>query len=261
MQLSASMIDEAYARSEPVLLPITPVQAAQGDFQSAPSFTIQTGGKGAVAVAVPIAAPTPSTVLAIVNSDGSIQIIGKSALKDGNLIAALPDGATIKVVDNRKVFSDVAPGSPAADAIAFVTARELLPGTTQTTFSPDAPLTQAALLSAIARLDGMEASSGADWAIERSITDGEDLDANVTAEQLILMLWKYCDAPVISGAAESYTDESPVSKDVHDAMYWAVQNQIIDADFRSQADLQREITRAEIAQALTNFVNTLNFVG
>ena len=122
-------------------------------------------------------------------------------------------------------------------------------------------MTQATLLTAIARLDGVEESAGADWAIERFITNGNDLEANVTAEQLILMLWKYCDAPVLAGAAENYTEESLVSKDVHDAMYWAVQNQIINADFGTHTDLQREITRAEAAQALKNFVNTLNFVG
>ena len=92
-------------------------------------------------------------------------------------------------------------------------------------------MTCGTLLAALARLDDIEEAYSTEWGIENTFIDSADLDANVTTEQLILMLWKYCGKPA-------------------DAMSWAIDNNIIDVEL----DAHQELTRAEIAQALNNFV-------
>lgn len=83
-------------------------------------------------------------------------------IEDG-VTASLPDGATVKIVDNHKDFTDVPSRYWGAEAIAFVSARELFAGTTEATFAPKAPMTRAMLMMVLARLDGADTTGGGTW--------------------------------------------------------------------------------------------------
>ena len=65
-------------------------------------------------------------------------------------------------------------------------------------FAPNATLTRAMVVTILSRLDGVESLegddwyvNGANWAVENRISDGTMLDANVTREQLVTMLYRY----------------------------------------------------------------------
>ena len=72
----------------------------------------------------------------------------------GDGVALKLDGsATVKIIDNAKNFTTpTATGQGAA--IDFVTAREMFAGTTAATFTPDANMTRAQMMTVLARFDG-----------------------------------------------------------------------------------------------------------
>jgi hypothetical protein len=57
-------------------------------------------------------------------------------------------------VTGAKSFTDVPAGAWYADAVSFVTSRELFIGTSETEFSPNAPMTRAMLVTVLYRLEG-----------------------------------------------------------------------------------------------------------
>ena len=114
------------------------------------------------------------------------------------MAANIPDGATVKIVDNRMDFTDISSQYWAVDAIDFVTARRLFVGTTEAAFTPEAPMTRAMLMVVLSRFDGVDTSGsetwyekGMDWAVASGISDGSNPNGNITREQLITMLWRF----------------------------------------------------------------------
>ena len=73
------------------------------------------------------------------------------------------DGVTltisaVKLTGNSKAFADVPNHSWAAEAVAFVTARELFVGRTEAAYAPTESTTRAQLMTVLARLDGADTS-------------------------------------------------------------------------------------------------------
>lgn len=100
------------------------------------------------------------------------------ATKDG-VVASLPSGSTVKVVDNSISFADIGGGNWASDAVAFVSARRLFCGTSPTNFSPNAEMDQGMITTVLHRLSGADVSTGANWydagmrwAVEHGVISG-----------------------------------------------------------------------------------------
>ena len=174
-------------------------------------------------------------------------------------MAALPDGATIKIVDNSKSFLDVPTGSWFENAVSFVSARELFYNTTETTFTPDAPMTYGMMATALARYDGTQTEGGAtwydksmEWAGVRGIADSSNPDSNITCEQLATMLWKYQGSPAVINTP---SDQAAVSQlnDTQKAMDWAVKNGIVSGFENGTFNAQSQLNRAQAAQIMMNF--------
>ncbi len=262
VRLSALAAGAAQRNGELAALPIPEIQAGR-NMESAPTITVSTGSKDPVRVKIPIAAPTPGTVAVVVHTDGTESVIKTSVPTADGVAASLSDGATVKIVDNGKDFTDISPQYWAADAVCFVSARELLAGTAPATFTPESPMTRAMLMVVLARLDGVETAGGTtwyekgmSWAVASGISDGNGPNQSITREQLITMLWRYAGSPAASGRLPGFTDAGQISGYAREALRWAVENGIISGFGDGQMKPQGHATRAQVAQILKNFVET-----
>ena len=257
-KLSVLGIQTAEQNGQAVALP-TPAVPAVKDASTAPAITVHTGTSQLVKVAIPTILPTAGTVAVIIKEDGTTSVIKNSVPAKNSVVASLPDGATVKIIDNSKGYSDVPAGSWFWDAVSFISARELFYGTAETTFAPGAPMTYAMLTTALARFDGVQTDGGTawyekgmEWAAARGIQDGANPDSNITGEQLVTMLWKYQGSPVLVDPLSENEGAGQVS-DAQKAMRWAMNNGIISGFEDGSFDPQSQIGRAQAAQIIMNF--------
>ena len=214
---------------------------------------------------IPVVEPTPGTVAVIVRADGTEEIIKTSIPTESGVAVEVPDGASLKLVDNGKHFADVSDGNWAADAVEFASARELFSGTSENTFSPELPMTRAMLATVLARFDGTDTTNGStwyekcmEWAVDGGIIDGNDPDGTVTREQLAVMLWRYAGSPAVDGQALEFADAGQVSDWAQAALCWAVDQGILTGRGGNILDPSGSATRAESAQILKNFLENIS---
>jgi hypothetical protein len=169
------------------------VKAEKAETANTYIFTVESGGKalpavdGGIKAAIPAKDASSGTVAVLVHSDGTSEIIKKSVIIEDDLLVPLSGSATIRIEDRSKSFSDVTEGSWYADAVSFVTGRELFTGTSETEFSPNASMTRAMLVTVLYRLENEPAATGesfsdvsadkyyanaAAWASENGIVTG-----------------------------------------------------------------------------------------
>ena len=110
-------------------------------------------GGGTAQVEIPTAGAAPGTVAVIVAPDGSETVVRKSVPTEGGVVVTVEGSAVVKLVDAGRTFSDVPRTHWAADAAAFVSARELFSGTGPNTFSPDQPMSRAMLAVVLHNLE------------------------------------------------------------------------------------------------------------
>ena len=260
VKLPAAVVSAAQKKEETISLPIPEVEAAKNT-ENAPAVTVNTGSKEPVKVEIPVSDPTSGTVAVLVKADGTEEILMTSLPTETGVAVEVPDGATVKLVDNSKSFADVPAQSWANDAIRFVTAREVFSGTSESSFSPETPMTRAMLMTVLARLGGADTEGGAtwyekglNWAMANGISDGTNPNGNITREQLVTMLWRYAGSPAASGDLSRFPDASQTSSYAQDAMRWAVENGIVIGYDNGQLGPQNQATRAQVAQIMKNFI-------
>ena len=178
-------------------------------------------------------------------------------------------------MDNSKDFADVPSTSWASDAVAFASAHELFNGTSETTFSPDQPMSRGMLATVLYNLEGRpdqelanrfaDVSSdawyadGISWAAANGITNGYGdgqfgPNDNITREQFAVMLWKYAGSPAASGKDLDFMDADKASSYALEALNWAVENGIMNGHGDGQLDPGGMATRAQAAQMLKNYL-------
>ena len=183
--------------------------------------------------------------------------------RDG-MTVKLDGSADLVLVDRSRDFTDTR-GHWAEDAIDFATAHELFSGTSDTTFTPDSPMTRAMLMTVLARFDGQDTTGGAvwyekamAWARENGISDGSNPNGSITREQLATMLWRYAGSPAGNGSAIGrFTDSGKVSSYAVEAMNWAVGTGLIGGMGDGTLAPQGSATRAQVATILMRFVENL----
>lgn len=257
--LSPAAVSEARRSGDAVVLPIQEIEAAQTT-ANAPAVTVKTDSAELVKVEIPTRNVTPGTVAVMVGADGSETVVKTSVPTENGVAVSLPDGATVKIVDNARSFTDVSASYWANDAVAFVSARELFAGTTASAFSPKDPMTRAMLMTVLARYDGEDTSGGAvwyekgmNWAVANAISDGSDPNGNITREQFVTMLWRYSGTPASSGTLSAFTDAEAVSGYAQEAMRWATENGIINGFGDGRLDPGGQATRAEVAAMIMRY--------
>ena len=249
-----------------VSLPMPSVTAAS-DLDSAPAVTLDLPADTAVKVEIPVENVAAGTVAVLVKADGTSEIVRTSVANADGVVLTLSGGETVKLVDNSKTFADVADTFWGADAVAFVSSRELFNGTSATDFSPNAPMDRAMIVTVLARLDGADTTTGdtwyeagAQWAVASGISDGSGLSQSLTREQLATMLYRYaqlkgCDVSA-GGNILAYPDGGSVSGYALEAMQWACGAGIIGGK-DGLLDPAGNATRAEVATMLMRFVALL----
>lgn len=205
--------------------------------------------------------------------------------------AALPEPIT-PGVDNKKPaskpevklpFTDVSTSDWFYDDVAFVYKNGLFSGTDSRSFSPNASMTRAMLVTVLYRLEGdptvtgrssfTDVRSGAYyekaviWAAANGIVTGTDStsfspDAKVTREQLAAILYRYAQYRKLdtdaSAKLNSFTDADSVSAYASEALGWAVSESLINGA-SGKLMPKGDATRAQVAAILHRFVkNVLN---
>ena len=263
--VSSAAVTEAAETGDAVTLPVeVPAAKTTGD---APAVEVTVPkSAGEVKVEIPVEKVTPGTVAVIVHADGTEEIVKTSVVTETGVVLTLDGSATVKIVDNAKVFEDIHSVSHwAEDAVDFVVARGMFAGTSETTFSPNSHMTRAMLMTVLARLDGVDTSGGSvwyekgmEWAKANGVSDGSNPDAPITREQLATMLWRYAGSPESSHSLDGYTDADEISGYALEAMRWANENGIINGYGNGLLGVKDNATRAQVAQMLMNFVKCLS---
>ena len=195
-------------------------------------------------------------------------------------------------VDNKKPaskpevklpFTDVSTSDWFYDDVAFVYKNGLFSGTDSRSFSPNASMTRAMLVTVLYRLEGEPTVTGRSsftdvrsgayyekaviWAAANGIVTGTDStsfspDAKVTREQLAAILYRYAQYRKLdtdaSAKLNSFTDADSVSAYASEALGWAVSEGLINGA-SGKLMPKGDATRAQVAAILHRFVkNVLN---
>lgn len=261
--LSQSAVEAAQGKGEAVALPM-PELPVTTDRETAPTVTVGLPTNSSVKVEIPVKNVTSGTVAVIVKADGTEEVVKTSLTTENGVVVTLSDGDTVKIVDNSRAFADVPDGYWGADGIAFASSRELMSGTGDNTFAPETAMTRGMMVTLLARLDGVDTSKGGiwyeagrQWAMEKGISDGTDLDQSLTREQLAAMLYRYAGQPVASEDLRAFTDGDSVSDWAQSAMVWAVKSGILTGTSTTTLSPQDTATRAQVATILMRFCENM----
>ena len=203
--------------------------------------------------------------------------------------AALP--TPIKpAVDNTKPASDSKPKPPFTDVstsdwfysdVMFVYENGLFSGTDSRSFSPNASMTRAMLVTVLYRLEGEPVGTGSSsfsdvrsgsyyekavaWAAANGIVTGTGStsfspDAKVTREQLAAILYRYAQYKKLDTDAgaklDSFSDAGNVSGYASEALSWAVSEGLINGA-SGRLMPKGDATRAQVAAILHRFVENV----
>lgn len=168
--------------------------------------------------------------------------------------------------ESRDSFVDIG-GHWAADAIAYAVDNGLMNGTGGGMFSPDANTNRGMIVTILARLEGVDTSTGdswyeagRQWAMKNEISDGTNMDGQITREQMATMLYRYAQLKGydVSVRADlgSFTDEASVSDWAKDAMQWAVGVGLIQGSDNCLTPAA-PATRAQVATILMRLIESV----
>lgn len=278
--IAAIFLDYVHPAPEPTPDPTSQPEPSGGsdDERTKPTVTAGAGGavkadgKGKVTITpeegwrvakitvngVEVAIPADGVLTGIKGRD-KVEVIFEE-------IPAMPEPAA--TLDQ---FTDLEPEVWYSAAVDYVLARGLFRGTSDTSFSPDAPMSRAMFFTVLSRMSGEQAeAAGAgpwyepalEWAVERGITDGSDPDGDITREQMAAMLYRYSKMlpggpPEGSGTAVSFTDMDEVSGYAEEAVRWAIDQGILAGKGNGMLDPQGKATRAETAAMLMRFLTNI----
>ena len=175
-------------------------------------------------------------------------------------------------------FTDVKEGDWFYEAVRFVYENDLFNGTSATTFSPNANMTRAMLVTVLYRLAGKPAvtagasftdvksglwySDAVAWASANGIVEGMGNgkfapDDFVTREQMAVILMRYTRYQKADTSASAdlsrFTDASSVSPWAQSAMAWAVASGLVNGRTATTLVPGGTATRAEVAAILMRY--------
>ena len=276
VSLSGKAVSDARESGAAVTVPIPAVTAA-ADRAAAPVVEIAIpGGSGEVKVEIPVKNVVPGAVAVIVNADGTETVARKSAVTGEGVALTLESGATVKIVDNTKTFTDVDPAAWHSSAVDFVSARDIFNGTGGGAFTPNGEMTRGMVAQVLHNLEnnpehildgnfrdvnpGAWYAEAVTWAAELGIVNGYGNGVfgagdNVTREQFAAMLWRYAGSPASSGQELRFTDADKASGYAQEALLWAVEKGILSGKGNGVLDPGGQATRSQVAQMLMRFLN------
>jgi hypothetical protein len=218
-----------------------------------------TGTPGAALTPTPTPTPTPINEEQTEPTEpvASPESITKPPATDAGFTVVL---TKTRVYDG-VIFSDVADDAWYAGTVRFAYEYGMFNGTSAARFSPDGTATRAQIITVLARAAGVVTDGGAnwyenaaEWAVENGISDGTNLDGNVTREQFATLLWRFAGRPETVGADVSFTDAGDISNWAKEAMLWAVSSGIVNGYPDGGVNPGGYATRAETAAMLLRYI-------
>lgn len=220
------------------------------------------------------------------SSDGKVETkTGRCVRKNGSLyVEVQTTHLSTFIVTNQKVmpFSDVKEGAWYYDSIKYVYRNGLFAGTTSTTFSPDASMTRAMLVTVLYRMEGNPAVNGTNpftdvadqkyytnaviWAAQQKIIYGTSAttfapDTSVSRQQMAAILYRYAqvkeyDTMYKGIKIQEFDDYANISSYALTALNWAVHAKLIQGSHHA-LDPTGRATRAQVAVVLTRFAENV----
>lgn len=242
-------------------------------------------GKGTVTLGITYSAAsnekTGSLFGVYVDQNGKPQLLTNSSYDNGRVIFSRNTLSTYGVGYKAPspAFTDTAKHW-AKDNIDFVASRDLISGTSATTFAPNTAITRADFLMALGRLSGADVSiykTGSftdvkstdtampyiEWAVKSKIVSGygngkfgpSDI---ITREQMAVMMVGYAKATSyklpVSKQAIAFADNAKISAYAKEAVKAIQQTGVINGKDNNRFDPQGNATRAEASTILRRFV-------
>lgn len=188
------------------------------------------------------------------------------------------------IVENppTKTYDDVTENDWYYKSVNYMVRKGLMKGVSDTEFLPNGNSSRSMLVTILFRLEGEPETNvnnfidvdsdiwyanAASWALENDIISGIGdnkfaPDANVTREQIAVMLYRYAkykniDVTVNTGAP-NFPDSDHISPWAMDAVKWAIQAKLITGRDDGNLDPTNNATRAEIATILQRFIESLD---
>ncbi len=239
--------------------------------------------KGNITARLPVPDRGRGTVAALINSNGEMDIIRMSAVRDGLLTVPLTGSAVFAIIDNAMDFIDTE-NHWAAEYIDFVTARNLFQGTGANRFDPGMSMTRGMIVTVLGRLSGIipeeySTTSFSDikenayyasyvqWAARNSIVQGVgnnrfSADQEVTREQLAVILYNYSQRmglalAQVTDSTEPFADKNKISGYAWDAVTAMQRAGIINGKGANRFDPKGKASRAEVSAMLERFVSSI----
>lgn len=187
----------------------------------------------------------------------------------------------VEFTNGKLPFTDVRESDWFYEDVAFAYENGLFAGTSDTTFSPNASMTRAMLVTVLYRLEGQPAVNGRSgfsdvqyngyyedavtWAADNGIVNGTSTttfspNANVTREQMAAILYRYAQHKKYNTAASSglngFTDHASVSGYAAASLEWAVAEKLVNGS-AGKLMPTGNATRAQVAAILHRFVENV----
>ena len=221
-----------------------------------------------------------SKIAAITQDYGSTVTSPKAPTKDGytfvgwdrEIPGTMPaENLTIralweKVPAPSSSFTDIAPGAYYEKAVAWAVDSGITNGTSDTTFSPDAPCNRGQIVTFLWRMAGKPKAQERNnpftdvkegtfcyeavlWAAEQGITTGKTATTFCPAEtcnrgQIVTFLWRYAGKPAPQNQTKRFNDVAAGSF-CDQAVLWAVENRITFGKTATTFDPTGKCTRAQ----------------
>jgi len=177
--------------------------------------------------------------------------------------------------DNSISFVDVNEDDWFYESVMYVVKKGMFTGTSETTFSPNSPMTRSMLVTVLHRLEEVPVSTAINqftdvndgdwyleavkWSSEKNIVMGItatefEPQNNVTREQLAVMLYRYAKTNGLDisnkGNLEIFVDKQNINSWAYEAVAWAVKNGLITGKENNILDPSGNATRSEVAAIL-----------
>lgn len=187
----------------------------------------------------------------------------------------------VEFTNGKLPFTDVRESDWFYEDVAFAYENGLFAGTSDTTFSPNASMTRAMLVTVLYRLEGQPAVNGRSgfsdvqyngyyedavtWAADNGIVNGTSTttfspNANVTREQMAAILYRYAQYKKYNTAASSslngFADYATVSGYAVTPMQWSVAEKLVNGS-AGKLMPTGNATRAQVAAILHRFVENV----
>ena len=187
----------------------------------------------------------------------------------------------VEFTNGKLPFTDVRESDWFYEDVAFAYENGLFAGTSDTTFSPNASMTRAMLVTVLYRLEDQPAVNGRSgfsdvqyngyyedavtWAADNGIVNGTSAstfspNANVTREQMAAILYRYAQYKKYNTAASAslngFTDHASVSGYAAASLEWAVAEKLINGS-AGKLMPTGNATRAQVAAILHRFVENV----